>query len=69
MNQLIQMVIALHLVFSFLECCSKSSKNLNDIYVINLELCSNVQVIKECNANYVEDPQKLSLDQVSNYVI
>lgn len=55
----------IYLSLMFLECGSKSSKNLNDIYVLNLELCSNVQVVKECSANFVEDPQKLSLEQVN----
>ncbi|XP_067635660.1 LSM12 homolog A [Eurosta solidaginis] len=47
-----------------LKCRSKNSEQLNDVYVLNLSLCSNVQVIKECNGNFVEDPQKLNLEQI-----
>uniref|UniRef100_A0A1B0AFC0 Uncharacterized protein n=1 Tax=Glossina pallidipes TaxID=7398 RepID=A0A1B0AFC0_GLOPL len=47
-----------------LKCRSKNAENLNDVYVLNLSLCSNVQVIKECNGNFVDDPQKLSLEQL-----
>lgn len=32
---------------------------------MNLSLCSNVQVTKECNGNFIDDPQKLNLEQVS----
>ncbi|KAH8314931.1 hypothetical protein KR074_004008 [Drosophila pseudoananassae] len=46
-----------------LKCRSKSTEELSDIYVSNLSLCSNVQVIKECNGNF-DDPQKLNLEQV-----
>ncbi|KAH8286802.1 hypothetical protein KR018_011758, partial [Drosophila ironensis] len=46
-----------------LKCRSKSAEELSDIYVSNLSLCSNVQVIKECNGNF-DDPQKLNLEQV-----
>ncbi|XP_004535315.1 protein LSM12 homolog A [Ceratitis capitata] len=47
-----------------LKCRSKNSEQLNDVYVLNLSLCSNVKVIKECNGNFVEDPQKLNLEQI-----
>ncbi|EDW06499.1 LSM12 homolog A [Drosophila mojavensis] len=47
-----------------LQCHSKTSGELSDVYVMNLSLCSNVQVIKECNGNFIDDPQKLNLDQV-----
>ncbi|KAH8398010.1 hypothetical protein KR222_009783 [Zaprionus bogoriensis] len=47
-----------------LKCHSKSAEELNDVYVMNLSLCSNVQVIKECNGNFIDDPQKLNLEQV-----
>ncbi|XP_005178251.1 LSM12 homolog A isoform X2 [Musca domestica] len=47
-----------------LKCRSKNSEQLNDVHVLNLSLCSNVQVVKECNGNFVEDPQKLNLEQV-----
>ncbi|KAM7348781.1 LSM12 homolog a isoform 1-T1 [Cochliomyia hominivorax] len=50
--------------FLILKCRSKNAENLNDVHVLNLSLCSNVQVIKECNGNYVDDPQKLNLEQV-----
>lgn len=43
---------------------SKTSEKLNDVFVLNLSLCSNVQVIKECNGNFVEEPQKLNLEQL-----
>ncbi|XP_023166919.2 LSM12 homolog A isoform X1 [Drosophila hydei] len=46
------------------ECHSKASGELSDVYVMNLSLCSNVQVIKECNGNFIDDPQKLNLEQV-----
>ncbi|XP_026846187.1 protein LSM12 homolog A isoform X1 [Drosophila persimilis] len=46
------------------ECRSKTTEELSDIYALNLSLCSNVQVIKECNGNFVDDPQKLNLEQV-----
>ncbi|XP_073835738.1 LSM12 homolog a isoform X1 [Musca autumnalis] len=46
------------------ECRSKNAEHLNDVHVLNLSLCSNVQVIKECNGNFVEDPQKLNLEQL-----
>jgi len=47
-----------------LKCRSKNSEELSDVYVLNLSLCSNVQVVKECNGNFVEDPPKLNLEQV-----
>ncbi|XP_062141750.1 LSM12 homolog A [Drosophila sulfurigaster albostrigata] len=47
-----------------LKCHSKTSEELSDVYVMNLSLCSNVQVIKECNGNFIDDPQKLNLEQV-----
>ncbi|BFG02166.1 LSM12 homolog A [Drosophila madeirensis] len=47
-----------------LKCRSKTTEELSDIYALNLSLCSNVQVIKECNGNFVDDPQKLNLEQV-----
>ena len=47
-----------------LESHSKTSEKLNDVFVLNLSLCSNVQVIKECNGNFVEEPQKLNLEQL-----
>ncbi|KAL7745502.1 hypothetical protein ACLKA6_015496 [Drosophila palustris] len=47
-----------------LKCHSKMTEELNDVYVMNLSLCSNVQVIKECNGNFIDDPQKLNLEQV-----
>ncbi|XP_065364955.1 LSM12 homolog A [Calliphora vicina] len=47
-----------------LKCRSKNAENLNDVHVLNLSLCSNVQVVKECNGNYVDDPQKLNLEQL-----
>ncbi|XP_068157760.1 LSM12 homolog A [Drosophila tropicalis] len=47
-----------------LKCRSKSTDELGDVYVMNLSLCSNVQVIKECNGNFTDDPQKLNLEQV-----
>lgn len=47
-----------------IECHSKTAEELNDVYVMNLSLCSNVQVIKECNGNFIDDPQKLNLEQV-----
>ncbi|XP_023166920.2 LSM12 homolog A isoform X2 [Drosophila hydei] len=47
-----------------LQCHSKASGELSDVYVMNLSLCSNVQVIKECNGNFIDDPQKLNLEQV-----
>ncbi|XP_017136721.1 LSM12 homolog A isoform X2 [Drosophila miranda] len=47
-----------------LKCRSKTTEELSDIYVLNLSLCSNVQVIKECNGNFVAEPQKLNLEQV-----
>ncbi|XP_037936697.1 LSM12 homolog A-like [Teleopsis dalmanni] len=47
-----------------LKCRSKNSESLNDVYVLNLSLCSNVQVVKECNGNFVDDPQKLNLEQL-----
>jgi len=43
---------------------SKSSTDLNDVYVLNLSLCSNVHVVKECNGNFAEEPQKLNLEQI-----
>ncbi|KAH8344986.1 LSM12 homolog A [Drosophila kikkawai] len=46
-----------------LKCRSKSTEELSDIYAMNLSLCSNVQVVKECNGN-IDDPQKLNLEQV-----
>ncbi|KAH8245366.1 protein LSM12 homolog A [Drosophila serrata] len=46
-----------------LKCRSKSTEELSDIYAMNLSLCSNVQVVKECNGNF-DDPQKLNLEQV-----
>lgn len=52
------------LFFSQIECHSKTAEELNDVYVMNLSLCSNVQVIKECNGNFIDDPQKLNLEQV-----
>uniref|UniRef100_A0A1A9VNH2 Uncharacterized protein n=1 Tax=Glossina austeni TaxID=7395 RepID=A0A1A9VNH2_GLOAU len=53
-----------HTKMLILKCRSKNAENLNDVYVLNLSLCSNVQVIKECNGNFVDDPQKLSLEQL-----
>ncbi|KAH8388114.1 hypothetical protein KR093_011812 [Drosophila rubida] len=47
-----------------LKCHSKTAEELSDVYVMNLSLCSNVQVIKECNGNFIDDPQKLNLEQV-----
>ncbi|XP_017851051.1 LSM12 homolog A isoform X2 [Drosophila busckii] len=47
-----------------LKCKSKTAEELSDVYVMNLSLCSNVQVLKECNGNFIEDPQKLNLEQV-----
>ncbi|XP_030386538.1 LSM12 homolog A [Scaptodrosophila lebanonensis] len=47
-----------------LKCHSKSAEELSDVYVLNLSLCSNVQLIKECNGNCIDDPQKLNLEQV-----
>ncbi|XP_075154981.1 LSM12 homolog a [Haematobia irritans] len=47
-----------------LKCRSKNADNLNDVHVLNLSLCSNVQVVKECNGNFVDDPQKLNLEQL-----
>ncbi|EDW57405.1 LSM12 homolog A [Drosophila novamexicana] len=47
-----------------LKCHSKTSGELSDVYVMNLSLCSNVQVTKECNGNFIDDPQKLNLEQV-----
>ncbi|KAH8308485.1 hypothetical protein KR044_011976 [Drosophila immigrans] len=47
-----------------LKCHSKTADELSDVYVMNLSLCSNVQVIKECNGNFIDDPQKLNLEQV-----
>ncbi|XP_034490557.1 LSM12 homolog A [Drosophila innubila] len=47
-----------------LKCHSKMTEELSDVYVMNLSLCSNVQVIKECNGNFIDDPQKLNLEQV-----
>ncbi|EDV92211.1 LSM12 homolog A [Drosophila grimshawi] len=47
-----------------LKCHSKTTEDLSDVYVMNLSLCSNVQVIKECNGNFIDDPQKLNLEQV-----
>lgn len=47
-----------------LKCQPKSVDELSDVYVMNLSLCSNVQVIKECNGNFIDDPQKLNLEQV-----
>ena len=47
-----------------LKCRSKNSEKLSDVYVLNLSLCSNVQVIKEYNGNFVDDPQKLNLEQL-----
>lgn len=56
--------LAPFLCFSQIECHSKTAEELNDVYVMNLSLCSNVQVIKECNGNFIDDPQKLNLEQV-----
>ncbi|XP_013111565.1 LSM12 homolog A [Stomoxys calcitrans] len=47
-----------------LKCRSKNADNLTDVHVLNLSLCSNVQVVKECNGNFVDDPQKLNLEQL-----
>uniref|UniRef100_T1GPB5 AD domain-containing protein n=1 Tax=Megaselia scalaris TaxID=36166 RepID=T1GPB5_MEGSC len=47
-----------------LKCSSSTSEELNDVYVLNLSFCSNVQVINEPNNPVVDAPQKLNLEQL-----
>lgn len=50
------------------ECVPNGSAKLNDVYIVNLALCSDVQVKKEVN-KVPEAPQSLNLQRVSRIKI
>jgi len=50
-----------------LKCTSKDSAKLSDVYIVNLSLCSDVQVKKECTTPQ-EPKQSLDLQRLSRRV-
>lgn len=46
------------------ECPSSEGRLTNDVYIVNLSMCSDVRVIKECST-IPEPPQSLNLQRVS----
>lgn len=57
----------LNIKYDYVECpSSESVKPMNsDVYIVNLSLCSDVKVIKECST-IPEQPQSLNLQRVSH---
>lgn len=52
------------LTIEFTECSPNSAPKQNDVYIVNLALCSDVQVKNEVNT-VPEQPQSLNLQRVS----
>lgn len=59
--------------FSFVhpESNSESSSKLNDVFIVNLLFCKNIDVKKEINGaeNHNQEPQSINLQRVEYFFI
>lgn len=55
-------------ISDFTECSSQTSAKLNDVFIVNLSLCKDINVKKDVNGTEAaEPPQSINLQRVNQF--